>query len=38
MSGSIHFLRVSYPVEPAQAKIRKAGLPDFLGERLACGT
>lgn len=29
--------RVPYPVEETQAKIRKAGLPDFLAERLSVG-
>lgn len=30
-------LRVEYPVKEVQAKIRKAGLPDFLAERLEHG-
>jgi hypothetical protein len=31
------WLRAPYPIEAAQEKIRKAGLPDFLAERLAMG-
>ena len=33
----IEIKRVSYDVETAQRKIRAAGLPDMLAERLACG-
>jgi predicted phosphodiesterase len=34
----IEFRRVSYPIEKAQAKILKAGLPELLAGRLATGT
>jgi hypothetical protein len=30
-------MRVSYPLEAAQAKVVKAGLPDVLAQRLAAG-
>jgi diadenosine tetraphosphatase ApaH/serine/threonine PP2A family protein phosphatase len=33
----MRFYRVAYPVERAQARIREAGLPDALAERLAVG-
>ncbi len=36
-SRTIEFKRVPYPIEKAQAKIRKAGLPESLAERLALG-
>jgi predicted phosphodiesterase len=36
-SGKIHYRRVAYDVETAQRKIRDAGLPDFLADRLAIG-
>ncbi len=35
--GQIEFVQVFYPVERAQAKIRKAGLPGRLSSRLALG-
>ena len=34
----LEFRRVSYPIEKAQAKILKAGLPELLAARLATGT
>lgn len=34
----LEFRRVAYPVEKAQAKILKAGLPELLAARLATGT
>ena len=34
---SAHFRRVPYDIESTQAEIRKAGLPEALAERLACG-
>lgn len=34
---TVEIRRVSYPVERAQEKIRKAGLPEFLAERLKHG-
>jgi len=34
---TVEIRRVSYPVEKVQAKIRQAGLPEFLAERLALG-
>jgi len=33
----VTMIRVSYPVEAAQAKVVKAGLPDILAQRLAAG-
>lgn len=33
----VRWFRVEYPVEEAQRRIRKAGLPDMLAERLAAG-
>jgi predicted phosphodiesterase len=33
----VTMIRVSYPVEAAQAKVVKAGLPDILAQRLAVG-
>lgn len=33
----VHWYRIPYPVQRAQARIRKAGLPDLLAERLAFG-
>ncbi len=33
----VTMMRVSYPVEAAQAKVVKAGLPDVLAQRLAAG-
>jgi diadenosine tetraphosphatase ApaH/serine/threonine PP2A family protein phosphatase len=33
----IELYRVKYPVEEAQAKVMKAGLPDVLAQRLAVG-
>ena len=33
----VRWFRVEYPVEEAQRRIRKAGLPDVLAERLAAG-
>ncbi|MFP3941223.1 MAG: metallophosphoesterase family protein [Thermoanaerobaculia bacterium] len=33
----VRWFRVEYPVEDAQRRIRKAGLPDVLAERLAAG-
>jgi diadenosine tetraphosphatase ApaH/serine/threonine PP2A family protein phosphatase len=36
-SGAIRLVRVAYDVETAQARIRKAGLPDELAVRLAQG-
>ncbi len=36
-SRTVEFRRVSYPIEKTQAKIRAAGLPQLLAERLACG-
>jgi predicted phosphodiesterase len=33
----LHFRRVTYDVAGAQANIRKAGLPDWLAERLSAG-
>ncbi len=35
--GSVEIVRVGYPVEEVQEKIRKAGLPDRLAVRLAGG-
>ena len=35
--GRVELKRVAYPVSRAQEKIRSAGLPDFLAERLAAG-
>ena len=35
--GRIELYRVKYPVEEAQAKVIKAGLPDVLAQRLAVG-
>ena len=37
-SHTIEFKRVPYPIEKTQAKIRKAGLPESLAERLALGS
>lgn len=34
----VRWFRVEYPVEAAQRRIRKAGLPDVLAERLAVGS
>jgi len=34
---TVQLRRVSYPIEQAQAKIRRAGLPEFLADRLAYG-
>jgi hypothetical protein len=34
---SVHFYRTPYDIETAQAKIRKAGLPSVLADRLAVG-
>jgi diadenosine tetraphosphatase ApaH/serine/threonine PP2A family protein phosphatase len=34
---SVDLLRLAYPVEEAQAKIEKAGLPDVLAQRLGLG-
>jgi diadenosine tetraphosphatase ApaH/serine/threonine PP2A family protein phosphatase len=36
-SGNLHLYRVSYDVLTAQKKMREAGLPEFLAERLAIG-
>lgn len=36
--GSIELRRLEYPIEKAQVKIRKAGLPERLADRLATGT
>ena len=36
-AGSIEIRRVDYPVPRAQEKIRRAGLPAFLAERLEMG-
>jgi len=36
-AGRVEMVRVSYPVQSAQDKIRKAGLPDPLADRLAAG-
>ncbi|MBM3773065.1 MAG: metallophosphoesterase family protein [Acidimicrobiia bacterium] len=35
--GRVELVRVTYPVQTAQEKIRKAGLPDPLADRLALG-
>lgn len=35
--GVVHWYRLEYPVEDAQERIRNAGLPDALAERLAMG-
>jgi len=35
--GVVHWYRVSYPIARAQRRIRRAGLPDILAERLAYG-
>lgn len=37
VTRSLEIRRVSYPIERTQEKIRKAGLPDLLAERLALG-
>ena len=34
---TVHFRRLPYDIAAAQAKIRKAGLPERLAERLAIG-
>ncbi len=34
----VHWYRIAYPVRRAQARIRAAGLPNSLAERLAVGT
>jgi diadenosine tetraphosphatase ApaH/serine/threonine PP2A family protein phosphatase len=36
--GIVEFYRTAYDVAAAQKKIREAGLPDILAERLAFGT
>ncbi len=36
-SGQLEFRRLTYPVARAQEKIRKAGLPEFLADRLSSG-
>lgn len=36
-AGAFEWLRVEYPVEAAQRKIREAGLPEFLAARLETG-
>ncbi len=36
-AGTVSFHRIAYDVAEAQRKIREAGLPDFLAERLALG-
>jgi diadenosine tetraphosphatase ApaH/serine/threonine PP2A family protein phosphatase len=36
-AGRVELIRVSYAVEAAQDKIRRAGLPDPLADRLALG-
>jgi diadenosine tetraphosphatase ApaH/serine/threonine PP2A family protein phosphatase len=36
-SREVEFIRLEYDVETAAAKIRKAGLPEFLAERLTWG-
>ena len=33
----VELFRLSYPVEEAQAKVIKAGLPEVLAQRLALG-
>ncbi len=35
--GRLHVRRVPYDIKTAQAKIRQAGLPEFLADRLAVG-
>ena len=34
---TVHFRRIEYDIQTAQAKIIAAGLPEFLAERLAQG-
>ncbi len=34
---TVHWFRIDYPIEMAQARILKAGLPSLLAERLAMG-
>lgn len=36
-AGRVEMIRVTYPVQVAQDKIRRAGLPDTLADRLAVG-
>jgi hypothetical protein len=33
----VHWYRIPYPVEEAQRRIKKAGLPHVLADRLAVG-
>jgi len=37
-SRVVHWYRIPYPIGDAQARIRKAGLPNSLADRLAVGS